>query len=180
MKKSWIIIWSIINFAFSGFLAQPLTNFVMGLINEPNSAECVWLTENRYSLLSFIAFAVIFLLAFGLTSLVFYLFPSNREQRIRNNLEKELKEYNSKFYPDQKIRATWKVIPSGLMDDIPFITELQLFCMHETHQPKKMKGGVCPYSGCPNHTRGISEYKVKDDIESDLALMKQKLENKYK
>ena len=180
MKKGWIIVWSIINFAFSGFLAQPLTNFVKGMFKESDAAELGWLTGNRYSLLSFIAFAAIFLIFLGLTALVLYLLPSNREKRRKNNLEKELEEYNCKVYTDKKIKATWKVIPNGLMDDIPFITELQLFCMHESHKPTKMKGGVCPYNGCPNHIRGVSEYNVKDDIESDLAIMKQKLENKYK
>lgn len=180
MKKVWIIIWSLVNFAFSGFLAQPLTNFVKKQFAEANQADWGWLLDNRFSLLSFLIFGLVFLSVLGLISLVMYLLPKNRKKRDEKKINEELLKWNSEYISDVKVNATWEVHTEGLLDDNPFISNLQLFCMNECHHPVKMNGGVCPVAGCPNHTRGLNTYQIKDAIESELIIKKQSLKNKIK
>ena len=57
MKKIWIIIWSLVNFAFSGFLAQPLTDFVKRRFSEESTVSLGWLLDNRFSLLYVVIFS---------------------------------------------------------------------------------------------------------------------------
>ena len=175
MKNSCVIIWGILNFMFSGFLAQPMTEFVKGLFAGESAASWGWLLDNRFSLLSFVIFAVIFILVFGLSVLIWYLIPRNRVKRREKKIQEELMQLNSKYFSDAKVKATWKVIPEGMLDDSPFISNLQLFCMHNSHPPIRMQNGHCPYPGCPNHTRRVNEYQIKNAIESELILRKQSM-----
>lgn len=178
MKKTWMIIWSLLNFAFSGFLAQPLTDFIKKQFTEGKQADYGWLFDNRFSLLSFIIFALLFLGIFGLAVLVWRLLPANRHNRLENKIRKELEDFNNAYFQDVKIKAIWEVIPEGLWGDNPSVSNLQFFCMNEAHQPVVMQHGLCPYPGCPNHVRRVDEYKIKNMIESDLILKKQALRGK--
>lgn len=175
MKKIWIVIWSLVNFAFSGFLAQPLTDFVKRQFSEESTVSLGWLLDNRFSLLYVVIFIVLFLAVVGLIVWVWYLTPGNRRKRKEQKIQSELKKFNSMYFQDYKIRATWEVVTEGLLDDNPFITNLQLFCLNEQHQPVRMQNGMCPHQGCPNHIRRVYEYKIKNQIESELILKKQSM-----
>lgn len=178
MKKTWIIIWSLVNFAFSGFLAQPLTDFVKKQFSEEGTVSWGWLLDNRFSLLYVVIFIGLFLAVVGLIAVIWYITPENMHKRKEKEIQSQLKKFNNVIFKDYKIRATWEVVTEGLMDDNPFITNLQLFCMNEQHQPIRMQGGMCPNQGCPNHIRRVDEYKIKNQIESELILKKQLMRSK--
>lgn len=177
MKKTWIIIWGLINFAFSGFLTQPLTNFVKGLFSDDKATNLGWLLDNRFSLMSFVIFAVVFIIVYGLSILIWHRIPKNKGKRREKKIQAELMKFNSLCFHDIKVKATWEVVPEGMLDDSPFISNLQLFCLHESHQPIRMQNGHCPYNGCPNHTRRVHEHQIRNLIESELILKKQSMRN---
>lgn len=175
MKKIWIVLWTLVNFAFSGFLAPLLTDFVKKQFTGEDPVSWEWLLDNRFSLLSFVIFVIVFLIVFGLTVLVRRNIPVNKAKRQEKKIRDELKKYNSAYFQDVSVRASWEVLTEGLIDDSPSITNLQLFCMNNMHRPIRMQSGVCPCQGCPNHTRRVDVYNVKNIIESDLVLRKQSL-----
>lgn len=178
MKKIFYIIWGIVNFAFSGFLAQPLAEWVKEMLGKADDTDRSWLTAPSYSLLFVIIVIILFILLLILSAVVYKMLPANRRRRNKEKIEKQLRAYNSECFTDLGIRATWEVYPEKYMGNAAFIDNLQLFCYNDGHTPIRMSNGVCPMQGCPNHARRIDLYRLKNQIETNLIMLKEQIENK--
>lgn len=106
----------------------------------------------------------------------FYVVRSFDEKMFSKTKEEQLKQFNSWNIDEDGLKITWNV---GVKDysGNPFAYNIQIFCTKHGEIPVRMLNGRCPHIDCPNHQKPTFEYLVKNDIESMLLYVQDKLKN---
>lgn len=164
MKES--IKW-IVTVGLSGILV-PVVQYLFNLIPWAKFVglkNWTWLVAPRFSILWLVIFATIFMLFVRLTKKMF-----------SKTKEEQLKQFNSWNIDEDGLKITWNVGAKDYSGN-PFAYNIQIFCTKHGEIPVRMLNGRCPHIDCPNHQKPTFEYLVKNDIESMLLYVQDKLKN---
>lgn len=180
MKKNFSILLWIISFCFSGFLCEPVSNFIREKkwFNEDGPIN-LWLNTPKYTNLQFVVFIFLLVVFVVLGYILFYHYLAHKSKIKKNSPEELLKEYNYYVDTDNNIKITWDVYFGVLYHNDPFPANIKIFCLKHD-PPQLMKYDGCLIQGCPNGEIRTTEADIKRIIQSMLLAKYDELKKQSK
>ena len=168
MKKFFNIFLWIISLCFSGFLCEPVANFIKDnkWFSEDGPIN-LWLNTPKYTNLQFVVFLLLLVVFVVLGYIIFYYYHAHRSTIKKNSPEEQLKEFNTWVDTKHNIKITWTVYFGLPYNNDPFPANIKIFCLKHD-PPQLMKYYGCLIQGCPNGEFRTTEEEIKRSIQSML------------
>lgn len=129
-----------------------------------------WLVQTRFNIIDLVLFVVLLIVVF----ICITAFESNKSDRKKTRIKKQLQKMNSFTDDNAGIKVTWDISIGTVYDNDPHPKNIRLFCTkHEI--PLLMQHGRCTDLSCPNSLTQYDEHVIKNSIESMLLNEQEKL-----
>ena len=134
------------------------------------SEKWKWLVQDRFNIIDLILFVVLLIIVF----ICITAFESNKSDRKKTRIKKQLQKMNSFTDDNAGIKVSWDIYMGTISDNDPHPTNIRLFCTKHTI-PLLMQHGRCTDLSCPNSLTQYDEHAIKNSIESMLLNEQEKL-----